>query len=172
MTMALLTLGSMGAQDAFLDQEIEELSFYMGYLMGQEHAKRALDFPTCTQKVLEGMQAAINGEPVLEKERLQPIIKRMQKSVIEKKVAAYLAEAETYLEEVVIQEPNLVELVPQKLYYQVHEEGAGKVIGKRPNLHFKVSVLKEGQWEVIYSSFEDQEGSFEIDLNTTVAAFL
>lgn len=57
---------------SFLDQEIEQLSFYMGYLIGQDHAKNSYGFPTKFEKIVEGMKAGIAGEVVLEKKSWSP----------------------------------------------------------------------------------------------------
>src|SRR6476469_10921497 len=44
---------------SFPDQEIEQLSFYMGYLIGHDHAKNSYDFQIKFEKLVEGMKAGL-----------------------------------------------------------------------------------------------------------------
>lgn len=155
--------------DAFLDQEIEQLSFYMGYLIGRDHAKNSYGFPTKFDKVVEGMKAGIAGDPVPGKEELTPLIKRMQKTIVERQAALNLQEAENYLKN--ITHTNLVEVEPSKLFYLIEKQGDGPLISDCPWLHFKMSELKSGDLQLIYSTYNDKGESLQVDLNAVVPGF-
>jgi FKBP-type peptidyl-prolyl cis-trans isomerase len=135
--------------DSFLDQEIEQLSFYMGYLLGRDHAKNSYGFPTKFEKIVEGMKAGIAGDPIPEKEELTPLIKRMQKTVVERQTILNLQEAENYLKNL-SNKQDLVEVEPSKLFYRVEKQGDGQPIKDLPWLHFKMSELKNGEARTIY----------------------
>lgn len=157
--------------DAFLDQEIEQLSFYLGYLIGRDHGKNSYGFPTKFDKVVEGMKAGIAGEPIPEKENLVSLIKRMQKTVVEKQAALNLLEAENYLKSLAQTQKFLVEVEPAKLFYLIEQKGEGPIITDQPWLDFKMSELKDGSLHLIYSTYEDKGEALQVDLNAVVPGF-
>jgi peptidylprolyl isomerase len=156
--------------DSFLDQEIEQLSFYMGYLIGRDHAKNSYGFPTKFNKLVEGMKAGIAGETVLGKEELTPLIKRMQKTIVERQAALNLQEAENYLK-TISQKQNYIELEPSKLFYLIEKQGEGPLISAHPLLHFKMNELKDGELHLSYSTFDDQGEPLQVDLDAVVPGF-
>src|SRR4051794_22135259 len=149
-------LSSEEMYDAFLDQEIEQLSFYMGYLIGRDHAKNSYGFPTKFEKIIEGMKAGIAGETVPGKEDLIPLIKRMQKTIVEKQTALNLQEAENYLKDMTKNPSNLIMIEPSKLFYSIDKQGDGQVIRDHPWLHFKMSELRNGELHLLYSTYDDK----------------
>ena len=161
-----------GRPTPFLDQELEQLSFYMGYLIGRDHAKNSYDFPTKFEKLAEGMKAGIAGDFIQGKEELVPLIKRMQKSIVEKQTAYNLQEAESYLKALVTNQPSLVEDESSKLFYLVKQEGNGLEVQGQPWLHFKMSEWKEGALHLIYSTYEDKGEPLQVDLEAVVPGFL
>ena len=158
--------------NTFLDQEIEQLSFYMGYLIGRDHAKNSYGFPTQFDKIVEGMKAGITGEPVPGGEELTPLIKRMQKSVVEYQTALNLQEAENYLKDIVKSQPNLIEVESAKLFYFIQKEGDGPLIQDHPWLHFKMNELKDGELHLIYSTYNDKGEALQVDLEAVIPGFL
>lgn len=156
--------------EAFLDQEIGQLSFYMGYLIGRDHAKNSYGFPTKFEKIVEGIKAGIAGEPLPEKEELNPLIKRMQKTVVERQSALNLEEAENYLKNIPHTQ-DLIEVEPRKLFYHIETQGSGPVLSDRPSLHFKMSELKEGELRLIYSTYGDKAEPLQVDLDAVVLGF-
>lgn len=156
--------------ETFLDEEIKQLSFYMGYLIGRDHAKNSYGFPTYFDKVVEGMKAGIAREVIPEKEELVPLIKRMQKAVVEKQAALNLQEAENYLR-TISHKQDLVVIEPSKLFYLVEKKEAGSLISDHPRLHFKMSELKDGELHLIYSTYDDKGEPLEVDLNAVVPGF-
>src|ERR1700733_8871311 len=157
--------------DAFLDQEIEQLSFYMGYLIGRDHAKNSYGFPTKFDKVVEGMKAGIAGDAVPGKEELVPLIKRMQKTVVERQEALNLQEAENYLRSIAQKQNNLFEVEPAKVFYHIEQQGNGPLISDHPWLHFKMSELKDGSLHLVYSTYNDKGESLQVDLDAVVPGF-
>ncbi len=156
--------------DPFLDPEIEQLSFYMGYLIGRDHAKNSFGFPTKFEKIVEGMKAGMAGESIPGKEELTPLIKQMQKIIVERQAALNLREAENYLK-TISQKQNLVELQPSKLFYHTEKQGEDLFISSHPLLHFKMSELKDGELRLIYSTYDDKGEPHEVDLDAVVPGF-
>lgn len=156
--------------DAFLDREIEQLSFYMGYLIGRDHAKNSYGFPTKFEKIVEGMKAGIAGESVPGKEELIPLIKRMQKTVVKRQTEINLEEAENYLK-TISQKQNLIVVEPLKLFYIVEKQGEGPIISNHPYFHFKMSELKNGELQLIYSTHNDKGEPLQVDLDAVVPGF-
>ncbi len=73
LALILLFFSSFNIQgeerDTFLDQEISQLSFYMGYLIGRDHAKNSYCFPTKFDQLVEGMKAGVAGDIVAGKKK-------------------------------------------------------------------------------------------------------
>lgn len=158
--------------DVFLEQEIEQLSFYMGYLIGRDHSKNSYGFPTKFDKIVEGMKAGMSGEPVAGQEELVPLIKRMQKTIVEKQTELNLQDAENYLKHLVTEQPNLIEIEPSKLYYLVSKQGDGPIIHEHPLLHFKMSELKKGTLHLVYSTYCDKGEPLQVNLEEVIPGFL
>lgn len=153
----------------FLEQDIEQLSFYMGYIIGRDHVKQSYGFPYRFGKVVEGMRAGVAGEAIEGKEELVPLIKRLQKNIVEKQSMLNLQEAEHYLVNLK-GKMGIIELEPLKLYYLTEQVGQGPYIGKLPRLHLRMSELKDGTLHTIYSTY-DVGASLELDLDCTVPGF-
>jgi len=156
--------------DSFVDQEIEQLSFYMGYLIGRDHAKKTYGFPTKFEKVVDGMKAGIAGENIPEKEGLIPVIKRMQKTVVEREAARNLLQTENQLN-TISKTQNIVELEPSKLFYLSEKSGEGPLISTNPFLHFKMSQLIDGELHLLYSTYDDEEKALQVNLDAVVPGF-
>jgi len=162
---------SLDAQyDLFLNQEIEQLSYYMGYMMGKDHVKNAYDFPVNFDKLVEGMKAGIEGDPIHDKDELVPLIKRMQKAVVERQATLNLQEAESYLMDI-SQRENLVEVERSKLFYLVKEQGNGQLISDPPLFHFNMNQWKDNQLQTIYSTYDDRGEPVRVDLEAAVVGF-
>lgn len=99
-----------------------------------------------------------------------PLIKRMQKTVVERQAAFNLQEAENYLKSISLKK-NLVEVVPSKLFYLIEKQGEGSLISDYPWLHFKMSELKGGDLQLIYSTYDDKGKPLQVDLEAVVSGF-
>ncbi len=100
-----------------------------------------------------------------------PLIKRMQKLIVEKQAALNLQEAESYLK-TISHLPNLIEVEPAKVFYLTRKSGTGPPISNQPLLHFKMSELKNGELHLLYSTHEDKGIPFQVDLDAVVPGFI
>ncbi len=157
--------------ETFLDREIDQLSYYIGYLIGQDHAKNSFDFPTNFEKLTEGIRSGIANKPSIEKEELVPLIKRYQRSIVEKQSQQNLEEAEKYLQDLASSTQELTELVPKKLFYKTQKEGKGPLISCQPKLHFTMSEWKNSEFCTLYSTDEDIKEPLLVELDAVIPGF-
>lgn len=162
--------GSEMASYDLLDKEIEDMSFYMGYLIGRDHFRNTYGVPYHFDKMIEGMRAAEKGESIPQKEELEVLIKRIQQEIVERQSRLNLEEAKAYLQKVA-KESDTITLEPLKLLYQVKKQGDGPKINQHPRLHFKVYELENGECKLKYSTYEGLGNPMQIDLEETVPGF-
>jgi peptidylprolyl isomerase len=156
----------------FLNQEMDELSFYVGYLMGCDYLKNTYGFRYNFNQVIAGMQAAIQGDPISQKkEELIPLIKKMQQAIVENQARLNLKEAEGYLR-LIAGESDVRTVEPLKLFYKIQTQGSGlEVDAAHPWLHFKVYELRDQELFLRYSTSDDFEKPIQIETDEMVDGF-
>lgn len=144
------------------EEELKNYSYYRGYEMYQDWIIKSeikLDY----NQVLEGMRDASEGKKLDLKEEDYIVI---QKSVQDKLSVDNLINAELYLKEIDSQ-PNMIQLVKDKLYYEVLNEGNGTVMGEKPSLKFSLSKRSKDENVMLI----DEEKPIPIYVESTIEGF-
>lgn len=147
--------------------DVQQLSFFRGYLLWQEHLEHP-QMPYDLAQVIAGIQAAEKGTPFpCDKENLQVKIRKFQEELLAKQTKENLEDAETFLGKLV--DENIIEVVPKKLYYEQLKIGEGRQVqfNSTPLITYTVwTYNRHGKEEII--SIDEP---FPITLKDTIAGF-
>lgn len=155
----------LGALEDF--DEKQQLSFFRGHLLWQEHLQHPR-MPYDLEQVIAGMRAAESGRPIpCDEENLQAQIRKFQEDLLAKQTRENLADAEAFLAK--IAKENAVEVVPQKLYFKRLQTGEGKMVepNSTPLLTYTVWTYNQyGENEII-----SMDEPLPITLRDTIPGF-
>ena len=149
--------------------KLEDISFHRGYLLWEKSLKNSVlsyDF----EQVLRGMRAAENGEiPSMSQQELTLLTRDLQEDLVQQQLENNLKEAEQFLEQLA-KDPDIIELVPSKLYYKQIEIGLGELIDPNSivSISYTAKVIKSGELEEFFTC----ETPTEISLADTIPGFV
>jgi peptidylprolyl isomerase len=128
-----------------------------------------LDMPYNLDQVIRGIQAAVKEEPSpLDGEEFTALLRKFQEDLVAKKRSENLSQAESFLNEI-SKDPNVVELVPSKLYYKRIREGHDHPLDKdMPMMIYSVKMLDKGTEKVLFSPGDD---AVPISIQDTIDGF-
>ena len=139
--------------------DLKTVSFYLGYVLYNEELKK-FDSTFDLDQVVEGMKAAHNRSDVLEKEeeKFRSSIKKYQEHELSRMQVERLAEANRFLDNI-SKEKDVVEVVPQKLYYKIISQGQGPIVQESdsPLLTYTMQTLEKGKEDVCNEIEEPKE---------------
>lgn len=151
--------------------DLGEISFQMGYDLWNEKIKYVKYFgiPYDIKAFINGILAAEKGEkPLFSEEELTNLLNKFREELTAKQIVNNLKEAEDFLAQIATN-PNVVEIVPSKLYYKILKKGNGGPVdwNEMPQIIFTAKSLVQGIEETIFS----REVPFPISTADTLPGF-